>query len=297
MTVLQGNFHSSIMRLQGLAMARRVQKKGETVCLMEKIFRAIAAFARIETEEILDLIYPPGIKCICCGAVIDKSRPYSLCNNCMNGIRWIEAGDRTCIKCGKPLAGNDSRTICFSCREHPHVFSRAVTCAQYGALERDLIFNLKYKGRTYIAPILSEIMWDRLQSLEPGEQYQIFRGGVDVVVPVPLSRERLLERGFNQADLIGEGLAWLMGADYNRDILVRTRHTTAMRSLTPDERRKNIRGAFRVDGNVTGLTVMVVDDIYTTGSTADAIASVLFEKGAARVIFCTFAGGADVVKS
>ena len=118
-----------------------------------------------------------------------------------------------------------------------------------------------------------------------------------MVVPVPLSRERLLDRGFNQADLIGEGLARLMGADYNRDILVRTRHTAAMRSLTPDERRKNIRGAFRVDGNVTGLTVMVVDDIYTTGSTADAIASVIFEKGAARVIFCTFAGGADVVKS
>lgn len=248
-------------------------------------------------RDALDLIYPAGLKCICCGAIIDATRTYSLCNQCMAKVNWITSGARTCDRCGKLLSKNDPADTCFSCRENPHVFQRALACAQYGALERDIIFSMKYRGHTEIGDILGEIMWDRLQSLDDTERQEIFQGGIDVIAPVPLSRQRLLARGFNQSYLMAAGLARRMEAPCDQNLLRRIRNTSAMKSLTPAERRQNIRGAFEVTRDVTGQTVLVVDDIYTTGSTADEIAAALIAAGAARVIFFTFAAGADVVKS
>lgn len=248
-------------------------------------------------RDALDLIYPAGLKCICCGAIIDATRTYSLCNQCMAKVNWITAGARTCDSCGKLLSKNDPADTCFSCRENPHVFHRALACAQYGALERDIIFSMKYRSHTEIGDILGEIMWDRLQSLDEMEKQEIFQEGIDVIAPVPLSRQRLLARGFNQSYLMAAGLARRMEAPCDQDLLRRVRNTSAMKSLTPAERRKNIRGAFEVTRDVTGQHVLVVDDIYTTGSTADEIAAALTAAGAARVIFFTFAAGADVVKS
>ncbi|WP_417080918.1 double zinc ribbon domain-containing protein [Mobilibacterium timonense] len=248
-------------------------------------------------KDALDLIYPSGLKCICCGAIIDVTRTYSLCNQCMARVNWIIPGARTCDRCGKLLSANNSGTTCFSCRENPHVFHRALACSQYGALERDIIFSMKYRGHTEIGDILGEIMWDRLQSLDEMEKHEIFQGGIHVIAPVPLSRQRLLARGFNQSYLMAAGLARRMEAPCDQNLLRRIRNTSAMKSLTPAERRQNIRGAFQVTRDVTGQHVMVVDDIYTTGSTADEIATALMAAGAARVIFFTFAAGADVVKS
>ena len=262
----------------------------------------------------LDLLYPPDLYCICCGKIIDSARTYRLCNDCMDGIKWISS--RTCAKCGKRLADIDPGGVCFNCREHPHFFDRGYTCTEYGTHERALVFALKYDGRTDIAGTIGEIMYDRMtaefDAEEIAERY-------DLVLPVPVHRHKRRIRGYNQAALIAESFtARICNAIRNNNIssdskrlqdalrcddsiLVRTRETHMMRSLGPDARRENIRGAFGIregrQSDIAGKKILLIDDIYTTGATVDEISSVLKAAGAFCVDILTFAAGADMVKS
>ena len=255
--------------------------------------------------SVLDLLFPKGLYCICCGKVIDETRPYRLCNDCMDGIKW--AGGRTCAKCGKVLSVVNPGEICFNCREHEHIFDKGSTCAEYGTHERALVFHLKYDGQTDIADTIGEIMYDRMTA-EFGEEE--LRAKYDMVLPVPIHNSKRYLRGFNQAGLIAKAFAARCGLHYDEDILVRTKETHIMRSLGPEERKNNIRGAFGVrpwrKKDIAGTSILVVDDIYTTGATIDEIATILKYPhhedradmaGASRVDFLSFASGADVVKS
>ena len=244
----------------------------------------------------LDLIYPPGLYCICCGKIIDTTRTYRLCNDCMEGMKWIDG--RTCRRCGRQLSVLNPGEICFNCREHPHSFDTGYTCTEYGTHERAIVFSLKYDGRTDIAPAIGEIMADRIMA-----EFSIdeLKKKYDLVLPVPVHRSKRLRRGYNQADLIAEEFCRRTGLHLDDDILVRTRETHIMRSLGPDARRENIRGAFAVRkrrlSDIEGRNILLTDDIYTTGATVDELARVLKDNGAARTDFLAFAAGADIVKS
>jgi competence protein ComFC len=250
----------------------------------------IAEAAAELAADVIGLIYPDSLYCICCGRMIDETRPYRLCDICVESIRW--ASTRVCARCGKPLSEQDPSEICFSCREHPHTFDRGYTCAAYGLYERELVFALKYRGRTDIAATLAEMMHDMMRA----------RGApfFDAAVPVPMHPDKRKRRGFNQAELISREFARLEGIEHVPELLQRVRDTEAMRGLTPAERRANILGAFAVPDGMTdyaaGRRILVIDDIYTTGSTADAAADALKRAGADDVSFLTFAAGADVVK-
>ena len=254
----------------------------------------------------LDLIYPPALYCICCGKIIDETRTYRLCNECMEGIKWVDA--RTCAKCGKPLNANNPAEMCYSCREHPHSYDHGYTCAEYGTHERAMVFSLKYDGRPDIAGTIGEILADRmLAEFDAGELSDMY----DIVLPVPVHPSKKSIRGYNQAALIAEEFAHLTGLSCDDSILVRVRETHIMRSLGPDARRENIRGAFEVrkgrESDLSGKNILVVDDLYTTGATVDEIASLLKAPhtdisgssvpGAAMVDVLTFAAGADMVKA
>ena len=244
---------------------------------------------------VLDLICPPDLYCICCGKIIDSTRTYRLCDDCMEGMKW--ATGRTCAKCGKILADIDPCDVCFSCREHGHVFDKGYACAEYGTHERALIFALKYNGRSDIGETVGEIMYDRMLAEMGSDE---LADAYDMVLPVPVHRRKRLTRGYNQAMLIAESFCRRAGLKADDDILYRSRETHMMRSLTPDERRENIRGAFAVRsfraGEIAGKRILLIDDIYTTGATIDEIARLLKDNGAVRVDFLTFASGADMVK-
>lgn len=222
----------------------------------------------------LDLLYPPDIYCVCCGKIIDETRTYRLCNDCMEKMQWI--GKRTCSHCGKQLSSLNSGEVCYNCREHMHYFDRGFTCTVYGAHERAMIFSLKYNGQTGVAELISEIMYDRMLAEYSADE---LAGMYDVVIPVPITRKKKAERGFNQAALIAEGFGVRAGLAWNDDILVRTRETKVMKALGAEERRENLRGAFEIRKRylpaLAGARVLLIDDIYTTGATADAIACVL----------------------
>ena len=191
------------------------------------------------TNRGLDLLYPPSLYCSCCGNLIDESRTYNLCDHCMSHIRW---------EGGEPEERDGMK---------------AIFCTRYGIYERSLIFALKYNGKKYIARDIAEIMSDRL-SLE--------NAVIDAVVPVPLHPEKEKRRGFNHAALIGRHLGRKVGAPCIEHGLLRTEDTMPMRGLSPVERELNVKGKFIVNEKWTEQMkekkILLIDDFYTTGSTA-----------------------------
>jgi ComF family protein len=152
---------------------------------------------------------------------------------------------------------------------------------------RESIYRLKYGGRREYADVYGRMMAERF-----GKAMQ--RAGVEGIVPVPLHPKREYRRGYNQAALLANRLGEETGIKVYDDYVVRIRHTPPMKSLSAGERQNNLKKAFKIGRNDVKLKVIIVlDDIYTTGSTIDAVAKVLIEAGVLRVYFMTLAIGED----
>ena len=237
-------------------------------------------------NQILDIIFPSSIYCISCRSIIDKSRPYALCDDCMTTFRW--ATGKTCEKCGKILQENYKHETCIDCRESDHEFTKGYTCVQYGVKERELLLAFKYGGQSFIGDKIADVMADRLVS----ENLEI-----DLIVPVPMHKNKQNKRGYNQAGVIAKSLSKKLALPYFEKVLIRTENTPAMSGLTSFERRINMENAFCLDeslaGEIKGKRVLLVDDIYTTGSTVSACSRILKEQGACDIRVITFAAGVN----
>lgn len=240
-------------------------------------------------EGLLDLIYPSNIYCISCGNIIDDTRPYALCDVCVRSLKW--ANGRTCSRCGKILQEGYGSDLCTDCLETEHSFEKGFTCVEYGSAERELLHRFKYKDQAFLGRKMAELMYDRLQ-------LEVF--SPDIIIPVPMFGRKQKKRGYNQAAVLAASLANYAGIPFEGRLLVRAVETEAMSRLGALGRRKNIREVFSVigtkAGRLAGKTVLLVDDIYTTGSTADACSQALLEAGAARVCVFTFASGANLIR-
>lgn len=237
-------------------------------------------------EVISEAIFPSNIYCICCGNLIDGSRPYAICDRCVERLHWNNG--RTCRKCGKALPDTYRGDRCYSCMEHPRTFRRGYSCMTYGLYERELILDYKYNGQGYLGRKFGEILFDRIRWENPK---------IDVIIPVPIHKKREQKRGYNQTELMARRLAQLWEKPLKTDFLQRTRETTLLRSLSPIERESALQGAFAVTrkgaSELRGKNVLLVDDIYTTGATIDACCRILLEGGAAAVDFLTLASGGN----
>ena len=224
------------------------------------------------TELAARALFPPGLYCACCGKFIDDKRAYSLCDHCVERMKFDVAA---------PVVEG---------------FDFALTAMGYGAYERRLIFALKYDGRLYMARTIAEILRDCLIFVLERE------GGcpallADCITEVPLSPARYRRRGFNQAEKIASHLGRLCGIRHEAGLLLRSRETEAQRSLSAEERRRNVEGAFAVAGGkgglVSGKSILLIDDIYTTGATAAACGRALREAGARRLYFLALLNAAN----
>ena len=272
-------------------------------------------------EEVTEAIFPSNIYCIVCGSLIDRSRTYSLCDECARQMHWITG--RTCSICGKALPDtylgrdSDGRPVCYDCQLRSHDFTRGWSCLTYGLHEREVMMDIKYNGKGYIARKMGDVMFDRMEHLIEtalSESMLPF----DVVIPVPVSQKRLAKRGYNQSELMARQFVkrWkdfareaetvtATGCDVARclcpvletRVLVRQKETTMLRSLNPEERRLALHDAFAVEPalqhRITGRNVLLVDDIYTTGATADACSKVLLDAGASAVYLLTLCSGGN----
>ncbi len=214
-------------------------------------------------DTLLEMVFPQDIYCICCGSLIDRSRRYSLCDDCVSRFGWVT--EHTCEICGKQLAErNRERRLCYDCREREHAFDRGYTCSQYGLYERALVMDLKYRDKSYLARPLGQIMADRIDA-----EYDDGKYPWDIVTWVPVHRKRLEERGYDQAELMAKFFVSSLAGRRSlklRGILERTARTKPMKDLGIAERAENVRGAFKVKNSmdVEGKSILVIDDIYVT---------------------------------
>jgi len=225
-------------------------------------------------------IFPEGIYCISCGALIDSNREYSLCDDCMENFRWAESN--CCEICGRPVGDHHKR--CADCMEKQRYFDKGFCCFAYGSREKSPVFQFKYGRKSYMARPLAQIMADKIRMEIARRDGEIF---FDCIIPVPIHESRMSERGFNQAELLARFLSQEIGVAYFTDILVRQKNTMKMKGMDRVARAYNMEKAFAVDETkafkIKGKRILLVDDIFTTGSTADEAAFVLKTTGAREV--------------
>lgn len=210
----------------------------------------------------------------------------------MREINWIT--ENTCSVCGKDLGvAPDSSGICYECTDIDHSFTKGFSCTTYEGPVKEILSGLKYKGRAYYAKKIADIMTDRAFGFI--DDYDL-----DMIIPVPMYRKKERTRGYNQSELLATMLSKKLGLLLCDDILVKKRSTSSMSSLNSSERRINLHNAFGIGYNdgkaLTGKTVLLVDDVYTTGSTVDACAEVLNHNGASGVYVFTFTSGVNMRK-
>lgn len=240
---------------------------------------------------VIDILFPPGPLCQLCGKPFSWPRGIPVCRMCMDRIPFVTAP--FCVKCGKPLrlAADGKDKVCRDCAAWGRFFTLARSVGVYEGSLHEHIQALKYFGRRGLAEPLGYLMAKVVRD-EPMLRGII--GDVDIIVPVPLHRSRLEERGYNQSVLLARALGFWLGLPLVADNLVRTRATSSQTKLHREARRDNVEGAFEVKraAGVVGRNIVLVDDIFTTGTTADECARMLLRFGARSVLVLTVAVGA-----
>ncbi len=189
-----------------------------------------------------------------------------------------------CKKCGKPLEKEEDE-YCRDCSRRKHVFTRGRAVLEYDSLMRASIGRFKYRNRREYADFYVEAL---LQVC--GDAIRVWKP--EALIPVPLHKSRRRHRGFNQAELVARRLGRKLGIPVCENLLVRTKKTRPQKELTDQERRQNLKNAFQVKQNDVRLKkVLLIDDIYTTGSTMDACSGILLENGVENVYFLSICIG------
>ncbi len=220
----------------------------------------------------LDFALPP--RCAGCGTIVDEV--HSFCPPCWTEVLFL--GESGCSTCGMPLEATDAK-LCGVCVPKPRI-QRTRSAVAYDDLSRSIALRLKYGRKVALARTMARYMAPLIRD---GEE--------PLLVPVPLHRSRLWQRGFNQAALVANELARATGHRSDPHLLRRVKRTPALKGMSLRQRRKVVAGAFQVDpsAELEGRTVVLIDDVLTTGSTANACARALRQAGASRVEFVSWA--------
>lgn len=232
----------------------------------------------------LDVLFGVRESCPACGRLGSAN---SLCSECMDLIPM--ARPPICSVCGTPLRGgagrgDAEREVCAGCRGIRHYFECARAPAIYEGAAREHVHDLKYRARVEIVPGLSRMM--ALFAVRTG-----MADKCDSAVPVPLHADKLARRGFNQAELLARSVAMLLGIPVIPEALSRRASTGTQTFLDRRRRRDNVLRAFVCDepARVAGRTVLLIDDVITSGATADGCARALLRSGASKVRVLAFA--------
>ncbi|KPF77819.1 hypothetical protein IP88_05440 [alpha proteobacterium AAP81b] len=230
-------------------------------------------------QALIDLVLPP--RCPACRRIVDGDDRF--CGDCWQQLVFITAPQ--CARCGDPFDHDlGAGALCGACLAALPRYDSARAALVYGGPARDVILGLKHGDRQHLARLMARAM---ARAAGP----MLEAAAAPLLVPVPLHWTRLVRRGANQAALIAAALRRQTGAELALFALIRARATPASRGLGRAARARNVRGVFRVadKARVTGRRVILVDDVLTTGATAEACARVLRRAGAAEVHVLTFA--------
>lgn len=233
-------------------------------------------------ESLLELLYPEKNTCFFCETHDEAINDRYICRDCEKTIKKIVPP--ICIKCSKPIDLNAPEELCSDCRKHDHSFEMSRSVFAYEGTVKKGIYLFKYYNKPYFYRFFGRCLVDYMKDTN--------YCGFNLVVPVPLHRSKLKKRGYNQSELLARYISKNTDAPYG-DVLKRVKKTPKQSQMTKEERRKNLKNAFDIKKDKIELlrdkTALLVDDVYTTGSTADECSKTLLENGASKVYVITIA--------
>jgi competence protein ComFC len=230
-----------------------------------------------------ELFFAPPAVCPAC--LQERSLRQGLGRNCLDRVMLIMPP--VCVKCGRPLRLKmANRQICRQCATTEFYFSEARAVAVYAGALREYLAELKYSYRPELGLALGELL---VEWIKANRDFQ----SNDLLLPIPIHRERMARRGYNQTELLAKPLERYLGVKISVSVLEREKDTANQNALNKSERFANVKKAFRVvkPNEVAGKRVLLVDDILTTGATVSEAARVLLKAGALKVKVLTLAAG------
>jgi len=233
-------------------------------------------------HKIIDFIFPP--QCYICKEMLHGEN--GLCFKCISKINFIT--NPKCYYCGRPfefkLSQNEKskHLLCAKCLTKKPKFDRCISAVRYDNISKKLILPFKHNDKTQLANLMGKIMFNTGKELLKE---------TDIIIPIPIHFTRLLKRKYNQASLIGNIISKLSKKEIQHNNLVRIVATKSQGHLNQEQRKQNIHNAFTVRNpkNIKGKTILLIDDVYTTGVTANECAKTLKKHGAKKVFVLTFA--------
>lgn len=218
-------------------------------------------------EGFLNLIYP--LNCESCGSLIKESKGYSICDECLKSIRLITPP--FCYHCGKPFSPEvnfEEKAICNECSNKKQYYNFARSIAYYEGVLRKCIHLFKYQGQVKIAKPLADLIINYFleNNLIPLEE-------IDLIIPVPLFKDELTKRGFNQSGLLAKLIASHYSIPFSEELLIKKRANLSQVGLTKTERKDNVKNVYAINADIEKdniFSVLLIDDIFTTGASIEA---------------------------
>ncbi|MCL5037356.1 MAG: ComF family protein [Chloroflexi bacterium] len=218
-------------------------------------------------KGLLEILFPT--RCAGCS----DFKPEIFCDDCINSLEPVPG--HGCIICGRPQAEG----ICYDCKRQAPFFHRADSVYIYCGAIRNALLAWKYRSVESLGPVMTALL------IEGVKKNEISLAGIDLILPVPLHEKRVKERGFNQAEVLAAAVSEEFKIPIKTNHLKRVRATALQSKLNKEQRINNVRGAFSLlwAGKLRGKSVLLVDDIMTTGSTLNECARLLRNAGARQV--------------
>lgn len=237
-------------------------------------------------EGILNFVFP--LDCKMCEKPIRESKGYSICEDCFKTIELIERP--YCEKCGKPLIPTDffkqnRKILCLDCKREKYSFEFSRSTGVYDKVLKKCIHLFKYYGEKKLAKPLGKLMVDSLVKNDE------FKKKIDLIIPVPLHRNDLKKRGFNQSILLGRVIGNYFSIPVRENVLIKKKLTPFQVNLSKKERKKNILRVFSVEKpeEIKGKNILILDDVFTTGSTVEECTKELMKAQAKNIFVLTLA--------
>lgn len=207
-----------------------------------------------------------------------------ICPECQKKLKPLFVTEPRCVQCGKPLHVSE-KEYCYDCAEGQHYFDAGSAVWVHKEPVSNSIYQFKYHNQRAFAKEYAKVLVGQFEK-------EIRRWNPDVLIPVPLHKKRKKKRGYNQAELLAAEIGRLMNLPVETDLVVRTKNTKPQKNQGHRGRKQNLKQAFGLKYRFRkGCTIVVIDDIYTTGNTIDAISFLLKKAGAEKVYFLTISIG------
>jgi ComF family protein len=237
----------------------------------------------------LELLFPEEGICFLCDEYLEDMKEGHICWECREKLEFI--GKIKCSICGKSLELGYLPDKCPECINENHYYTKAFAPLEYSGIIKEAIYKYKYGKKPYMYKVFGDLLVETIENENLINQ-------IDLIVPIPLHRSKMSDRGFNQSELLGKYISKHYNIPIDTRNLIRTKKTFIQNKLSKKERKSNVKNAFKVTKTEVfkDKTILLVDDIYTTGATVNECSRVLVKAGASAVLVLTIARGVDKIK-